>query len=104
MMQVHYIYRVLYFYYYYISSISDHQALDPRAWDPWHQFSSVQLLSHVQLCDAMDCSTPGLPVHHQLLELAQTHVHRVRDAIQPSHPLSSTSPPAFSLSQDQGIF
>ena len=47
----------------------------------------------------MDCSTPGFPVHHQLLELAQTHVHRVSDAIQPSHPLSSPSPPTFNLSQ-----
>ena len=55
------------------------------------QFSSVQLLSHVQLCDSMDCSMPGFPVHHQLLELAQIHVSRVGDAIQlrPSHPLSS---------------
>ena len=52
----------------------------------------------------MDCSTPGLPAHHQLLELAQTHVHRVGDAIQPSHPLSSTSPLAFNLSQHQGLF
>ena len=51
----------------------------------------------------MDCSTPGFPVHHQLPELAQTHVHRVSDAIQPSHPLSSP-PPAFSLSQHQGLF
>ena len=49
----------------------------------------------------MDCSTPGFPVHHQLLELAQTHVHWVSDAIQPSHPLSSPSPPAFNLSQHQ---
>ena len=56
------------------------------------------------LCDPMDCSTPGLPVHHQLLELAQTHVHWVSDAIQPSHPLLSASPPAFSLSQHQGLF
>ena len=56
------------------------------------------------LCDPMDCSTPGSPVHHQLLELAQTHVHRVRDAIQPSHPLSSPSPPAFNLSQHRGLF
>ena len=47
----------------------------------------------------MDCSTPGFPVHHQLPELTQTHVHRVGDAIQPSHPLLSPSPPAFSLSQ-----
>ena len=51
----------------------------------------------------MDCSTPGLPVHHQLLELTQTHVHRVSDAIQPSHPPSSPSLPAFSLSQHQGL-
>jgi len=47
---------------------------------------------------------PGFPVHHQLLELAETHVHRVADAIQPSHPLSTPSPPAFSLSQHQGLF
>ena len=53
------------------------------------QFSSVQPLSHVRLCDPMDCSMPGFPVHHQLLEFIQTHVHRVSDAIQPSHPLSS---------------
>ena len=52
----------------------------------------------------MDCSTPGLPVHHQLLELAQIHVHCARDAIQPSHPLLSPSLPAFSLSQHQGLF
>ena len=51
-----------------------------------------------------DCSTPGFPVHHQLPELAQIHVHRVSDAIQPFHPLSSPSPPAFSLSQYQGLF
>ena len=51
----------------------------------------------------MECSTPGFPVHHQLLELAQTHVHRVSDAIQPSHPLLSLSP-AFNLSQHQGLF
>ena len=53
------------------------------------------------LCDSMGCSMPGLPVHHQLPEPAQTHVHLVGDAIQPSHPLSSPSPPAFSLSQHQ---
>ena len=52
----------------------------------------------------MDCSTPGFPVHHQLLELAQTHVHPVGDAIEPSHPLSSLSLPAFNLSQHQGLF
>ena len=56
------------------------------------------------LCDPMDCSTPGFPVLHQLLELAQTHVHQVGDAIQPSRPLSSPSLPAFSLSQHQGLF
>ena len=52
----------------------------------------------------MDCSTPGFPVHHQFPELAQTHVHHVSDAIQPSYPLLSTSPPAFNLSQHQGLF
>ena len=56
------------------------------------------------LCDPMDCSTPGFPVHHQLLDLAQTHVYRVGDAIQLSHPLLSPFPPAFSLSQHQGLF
>ena len=55
-------------------------------------------------CDPMDCSRPGLPVHHQLLELTQTHVHWVGDAIQLSHPLSSPSPPAFNLSQPSGSF
>ena len=66
-------------------------------------FSSVAK-SCLTLCDSVDCSTPGLPVYHQLLELAQTHFHRVGDAIQPSHCLSSPSPPAFSLSQHQGFF
>ena len=59
--------------------------------------------SCLTLCDPMDCSTPGFPVLHYLLELAQTHVHRVGDAIQTSHPLSSPSLPAFSLSQHQGL-
>ena len=67
------------------------------------QFSSVTQ-SCPTLCDPMDCSTPGFPVHHQLLELAQTHVHPVSDAIQPSHPLLSPSPPAFNLSQPHGLF
>ena len=67
------------------------------------QFSSVAQLC-LTLCDPMDCSTSGLPVHHQLPELAQTHVHRVSDAIQPSHPLSAPSPPAFNFSQHQGLF
>ena len=66
--------------------------------------SSVQSLSHVWLCDPMDCSTPGFPVHHQFPELAQTHVQRVADATQLSHPLSSPSPPAFNLSQHPGLF
>ena len=57
------------------------------------QFSSVAHLCPA-LCDPMNCSTPGLPVHHQLPEFTQTHVHRVGDAIEPSHPLSSPSPPA----------
>ena len=56
------------------------------------------------LSDPMDCSTPGFPVHHQLPELAQTHAHRVGDAIQPSHPLQSPRSPAFNLSQHQGLF
>ena len=64
----------------------------------------VQSLSHVQLFDPMDCSMPGFPVLCQLLELTQTHVHWVGDAIQPSHPLSPPSPPTFNLSQHQGLF
>ena len=55
------------------------------------------------LCDPVDCSTPGFPVHHQLPELTQTHVHQVGGVIQPSHPLSSPSPPALNLSQQQGL-
>ena len=67
------------------------------------QFSSVAQ-SSLTLCDPMDSSMPGLPVHHKLLEFTQTHVHWVDDAIQPSHPLLSPSPPAFNLSQHQGLF
>ena len=71
----------------------------------FEQFSSVQLLSCVKtLCDPMDCSTPGLPVHPQLLEPTQTHVHWVSDAIQSSHLLSSPSLPTFNLSWHQGLF
>ena len=66
------------------------------------QFSSVQ--SHLTLCNPVDCSTPGFPVHHQLPEPTQTHVRHVGDTIQPSHPLSSPSPPALNLSQHQGLF
>ena len=68
-----------------------------------NQFSSVAQ-SCPTLCDPMNRSTPGLPVHHQLPEFTQTHVHRVSDAIQPSHPLSSPSPPAPNPSQHQGLF
>ena len=68
-----------------------------------YQFSSVAQLC-LTLCDPMDCSMPGIPVLHQLPELAQTLVHWVGDAIQPSHPLLSPSPPAFNLSQHQGLF
>ena len=67
------------------------------------QFSSVAR-SYLTLCDPMDCSMPGLPVHCQLPEFTQTHVHWVGDAIQPSHPLSPLFPPAFNLSQHHGLF
>ena len=83
----------------------------PKDLDPWESIIFfvvvvlvVQLLSCVRLCDSRDCSTPGFPVHHQFPELAQTHVHQTDDAVQPSHPLSSPSPPAFNFSQHQGIF
>ena len=66
-------------------------------------FSSVVQLCWT-LCNPMDCSVPGLPVHHQLLEPTPTHVHHIGDAIQPSHPLSSPFPPTFNLSQHQGLF
>ena len=67
------------------------------------KFSSV-VQSCPTLCDPMNCSTPGIPVHYQLPEPAQIHAHGVGDAIQPSHPLSSPSPPAFNLSQHQVFF
>ena len=74
----------------------------------WPEKSSSSLFSSVTqscptLCNHMDCSTPGLPVHHQLLEFTQTNVHWVGDAIQPSHPLSPPSPPTSNLSQHQGL-
>ena len=68
-----------------------------------HQFSSVAQ-SCLTLCDPMNRSTPGLPVHHQLLVFTETHVHQVSDAIQPSHPLLSPSPPAPNPSQHQSLF
>ena len=82
-------------------------------WEMYFLFTNtltylVQLGSVTQscptLCNPMNCSTPGLPVHHQLLESTQTHIHWVGDAIQPSHPLSSPSPSALNLSQHQGLF
>ena len=71
----------------------------------WHlvPFSSVAQ-SCPTLCNPMNCSMPGLPVHHHFPEFTQTHIHQVDDAIQPSHSLSSPSPPAFNLSQYQGLF
>ena len=66
-------------------------------------FSSVAQLCQT-LCNPMNCSTPGFPVHHQLLEPTQTHFHHVGDAIQPSHPLPSPSPPAFNPSQHHSLF
>ena len=76
-----------------------------KEWDTteWLQFSSVAQ-SRQTLCDPMNRSTPGLSVHHQLLEFTQTHVHWVGDAIQPSHPLLFRSPPALNLSQHQCLF
>ena len=72
------------------------------------QFSSVHFSSVTQscltVCDAMSYSMPGFPVHHQCSEPTQIHVHRVNDVIQPSHPLTFPSPPAFNLSQHQGLF
>ena len=93
----------------------NHWVIIGNFWWPWYfciilksfslnGLSSVQLLSCVRLCELMDCSTPGLRVHHWLREFTQTHVHWVGDAIQPSHPLLSPSPPAFNLSQHQGLF
>ena len=79
-----------------------------RNWEDSHCKYLVQFSSVAQpcltLCNPMDCSTPGLPVHHQHPEFTQTHVHWVGDAIQPFHPLPSPSPPAFNLSQHQGLF
>ena len=83
------------------SGRTDSKSPDNQRTNP--QFSLVAQ-SCPTLCDPMNCSTPGLPVHHQLPEFTQTHVHRVGDAIQPSHPLSSPSPPAPNPSQNQSLF
>ena len=83
------------------------QNIFPLTEDFHDLFSSVQFSSVAQscptLCDPMNRSTPGLPVYHQLPEFAQTHIHRVSDAIQPSHPRSSPSPPATNPSQHQSL-
>ena len=71
---------------------------------PSFQFSSVAQSCPTFATPCIFCSTPGLPVHHQLLELTQTHVHQIGDAIQSSYPLTSASPPALNLSQHQGLF
>ena len=85
------------------SALSLHQCTTEAFFIKWMLEGSVQFSqSWLTLCNPMDCSMPGLPVHHQFPKLAQTHVHRVDDAIQPSHPLSSPSP-AFSLSQHKSI-
>ena len=84
------------------SKLLQYCRLHPPYWTSV-QFSSVSQ-SCPTLCDPMNRSTPGLPVHHQLPEFTQTHVHRVSDALQPSHPLSSPSPPAPNPSQHQGLF
>ena len=76
----------------------------PGHCDQWQGSASQFSCSVVSLCNPMNRSMPGLPVHHQLPELTQTHVHRVRDAIQPSHPLSSPSPPAPNPSWHEGLF
>ena len=97
----------------FITTVSCHCILCPQIFyyyfsHPMRNITFVVFSSVAQscptLCDPMDCSMPGFPVHHQLPELTQTHIHRVSDAIQPSHPLSSPSPPAFNLSQHQGLF
>ena len=79
--------------------------LSPCLFNFYAEFSSVQFStwSCPTLCDPMDCSMPGFSVHHQLLDLAQMHVRQVGNVIQPSHPLLSLSPPAFNLSQHQGL-
>ena len=83
--------------------IGEVQHGDPLILTLRFQFSSVAQ-SCPTLCDPMNCSTPGLPVHHELPEFTQTHSHRVGDAIQPSHPLSSPFPPAPYVSQNQSLF
>ena len=100
-----------------LSQVCDHQLCKiPLLFlnDTWHSGNPFSLLFdccccsvaqlYLAFCDHMDCSTPSFPVLHYLPEIAQSYVHQVSDAIQPSHPLSSPSPPAFNLSQHQGLF
>ena len=88
-----------------LRSLQNKEANNKRKKEGYHDFSSVQFSRSVMsLCDPMNCRTPGLPVHHQLPEFTQIHVHRVGDATQPSHPLSSPSSPAPNPSQHQGLF
>ena len=84
--------------------VKEHRIGEMRLFSHFKMFlSSVSQLC-LTLCDPMDCSMPGFPAHHPLPELAQIHVHPVDNAIQPSHPLLSPSPPTFNLSQHQGLF
>ena len=78
--------------------------LKTAALSPFNFICGSVAKSWPTLCNPMDCNTPGFPVHHQLPELIQTHVHQIGDAIQPSHPLSSPSPSAFNLFQHEGLF
>ena len=104
-----------YFAYFQIKVLSEHILEDSVHWqqkiggiDSGFSLAKAVLSSVAQLCptfcDPMNCSVPGLPVHHHLPEFTPTHVHRVSDAIQPSHPLLSPSPPALNLSQHQDLF
>ena len=93
----------------FLSTKPQHPFLSPLSLDICiRSFQSNQFCSVAQscltLCNSMDWSSPGFPVHHHLPELAQTHVHQVSNAIQPSHPLLSPSPPTFNLSQHRGLF
>ena len=81
------------------------QPIHPKGNQSWVLIGKTDVEAEAPtLWDLIDCSTPGLPVHYQLPELTQTHVHRVGDAIQPSHPLSSPSPPVPNPSQHQSLF
>ena len=98
--------KCLFFFFFSLHSLVTQNVFSFKPWtddySPVH-FSSVAQLCPT-LCNPMNHSTPGLPVHHQLLEFTQTHIHRVSDAIQPSHSLSSPSPPAPNSSQRQSLF